>query len=148
MDADGATKVSDVEKLEQELQRISSGAFLTRLRDQPIIYTQAWPEMFVQALWVSYAVPFCEKALQALGIAPGSSCLQVAGSRSEAAGMVVGSRAHLEEEAIAKRHWIRNFLMRGFHLLVLLVAGGAVRDTQCGFKVCPASECPGGILLM
>lgn len=49
--------------------------------------------------------------------------------------MVVGSRAHLEEAAIAKRHWFRNFLMRGFHLLVLLVAGGAVRDTQCGFKV-------------
>lgn len=28
MDADGATKVSDVEKLESELQRISSGLFL------------------------------------------------------------------------------------------------------------------------
>ena len=60
------------------------------------------------------------------------------GSRSEALGMVVGSRAHLEKEAIAKRHWFRNFLMRGFHLLVLMVAGGAVRDTQCGFKVSSA----------
>ena len=49
--------------------------------------------------------------------------------------MVVGSRAHLEKEAIAKRHWYRNFLMRGFHMLVLFVAGGAVKDTQCGFKV-------------
>lgn len=49
--------------------------------------------------------------------------------------MVVGSRAHLEDDAIATRHWYRNFLMRGFHLLVLFVAGGSVRDTQCGFKV-------------
>ena len=53
--------------------------------------------------------------------------------------MVVGSRAHLEKEAIAKRHWYRNFLMRGFHMLVLFVAGGAVKDTQCGFKVGPMS---------
>lgn len=50
--------------------------------------------------------------------------------------MAVGSRAHLEADALARRHWFRNFLMRGFHLLVMFVAGGAVRDTQCGFKVC------------
>lgn len=49
--------------------------------------------------------------------------------------MAVGSRSHLENEALAKRSWYRNFLMRGFHLLVLSVAGGAIRDTQCGFKV-------------
>jgi len=30
--------------------------------------------------------------------------------------------------------WYRNALMRGFHLLVVLVAGSAVKDTQCGFK--------------
>ena len=58
-----------------------------------------------------------------------------AGSKEGAVGMVVGSRAHLEDAAIATRHWYRNFLMRGFHLLVLFVAGGSVRDTQCGFKV-------------
>ena len=29
----------------------------------------------------------------------------------------------------------RNLLMHGFHLLVMCVAGNAVRDTQCGFKV-------------
>ena len=49
--------------------------------------------------------------------------------------MAVGSRAHLESEAIAQRHWVRNLLMRGFHLLVVMVAGSRVRDTQCGFKV-------------
>lgn len=49
--------------------------------------------------------------------------------------MAVGSRAHLEKDAIAKRTAARNFLMHGFHLLVVAVAGPAVRDTQCGFKV-------------
>ena len=29
----------------------------------------------------------------------------------------------------------RNMLMRGFHLLVMLVVGDKVKDTQCGFKV-------------
>ena len=64
-----------------------------------------------------------------------SQKLAYAGSKDGAVGMVVGSRAHLEDAAIATRHWYRNFLMRGFHLLVLFVAGGSVRDTQCGFKV-------------
>lgn len=50
--------------------------------------------------------------------------------------MAVGSRAHLEADALARRHWFRNFLMRGFHLLVMFVAGGTVRDSQCGFKAC------------
>ncbi|WZZ48770.1 hypothetical protein YC2023_048877 [Brassica napus] len=46
-----------------------------------------------------------------------------------------GSRAHLEEKAIATRKWYRNFLMKGFHLVVLLAAGSGIRDTQCGFKM-------------
>lgn len=54
-------------------------------------------------------------------------------------GMSVGSRAHLESAAVAKRTFIRNFLMHGFHLLVTFVAGHAVKDTQCGFKVSPAA---------
>ena len=29
----------------------------------------------------------------------------------------------------------RNLLMRGFHLLVMMVIGDKVKDTQCGFKV-------------
>ncbi len=47
-----------------------------------------------------------------------------------------GSRAHLEEEDIVtKRTKLRNFAMHGFHLLVFLVVGGSIRDTQCGFKL-------------
>lgn len=48
---------------------------------------------------------------------------------------VWGSRAHLEKQALATRKWYRNILMKGFHLCVRLVAGGGIRDTQCGFKM-------------
>lgn len=48
--------------------------------------------------------------------------------------VVVGSRAHMEEESVVQRSYFRTFLMRGFHLLVLLCVRG-VRDTQCGFKL-------------
>lgn len=51
------------------------------------------------------------------------------------AALAVGSRAHLEAVTISRRAWYRNFLMHGFHFVVLLVAGGAIKDTQCGFKV-------------
>ncbi|KAH8861510.1 Dolichyl-phosphate beta-glucosyltransferase [Schistosoma japonicum] len=52
-------------------------------------------------------------------------------------GMAVmcGSRAHLEEQAIAKRHPLRNLLMYGFKLFVWLVCVRGIRDTQCGFKL-------------
>lgn len=67
--------------------------------------------------------------------------MSTAGSGVDKVGIAVGSRAHLEAEAIAKRHWVRNFLMRGFHLLVMIVAGGKIRDTQCGFKVSRQLPC-------
>lgn len=37
-----------------------------------------------------------------------------------------------------QRKWYRNFLMRGFHMCVLMVAGPGVRDTQVG--ECQTSE--------
>lgn len=53
--------------------------------------------------------------------------------RNEA--IVVGSRAHLEDEAIATRSFFRTILMHGFHFLVWLFAVRRIRDTQCGFKL-------------
>lgn len=50
-------------------------------------------------------------------------------------GVVVGSRAHLEKQAVAKRTFFRSVLMYGFHLLVWLFAVKTVKDTQCGFKL-------------
>ncbi|KAH6802932.1 Nucleotide-diphospho-sugar transferases superfamily protein [Perilla frutescens var. frutescens] len=95
LDADGATKVSDLEKLENQIHAVaakeqkygdsSAGDATSRIADVPIA--------------------------------------------------AFGSRAHLEEKALASRKWYRNFLMKGFHLVVLLAAGPGIRDTQCGFKM-------------
>jgi len=49
--------------------------------------------------------------------------------------VVCGSRAHLENEAIATRSLFRTILMVGFHACVRLFGTSAVRDTQCGFKL-------------
>lgn len=50
-------------------------------------------------------------------------------------GTSFGSRAHLEKAALAKRAFHRNILTHGFHLLVSLVVGNKIKDTQCGFKL-------------
>ncbi|KDE02236.1 hypothetical protein MVLG_07193 [Microbotryum lychnidis-dioicae p1A1 Lamole] len=51
-------------------------------------------------------------------------------------GVIVGSRAHLvRTEAVVKRSFLRNFLMRCFHAYLHLLGIRAIRDTQCGFKL-------------
>ncbi|XP_076910255.1 uncharacterized protein LOC143567832 [Bidens hawaiensis] len=91
LDADGATKVDDLEKLENQILAVakkkhqSDGDLSEAIQDIPIV--------------------------------------------------AFGSRAHLEKKALATRKWYRNFLMKGFHVVVLLAAGPGVRDTQCGFKM-------------
>lgn len=49
--------------------------------------------------------------------------------------IVCGSRAHLEDEAVASRSMFRTFLMYGFHMLVWVLTVRGIRDTQCGFKL-------------
>lgn len=49
--------------------------------------------------------------------------------------IVIGSRAHLENDAIASRSLFRTILMHGFHFLVWLFAVRGIKDTQCGFKL-------------
>ncbi|GIY63068.1 dolichyl-phosphate beta-glucosyltransferase [Caerostris extrusa] len=56
-------------------------------------------------------------------------------SKEDINAVVIGSRAHLEKEAIASRSLFRTILMYGFHFLVWLFAVRTVRDTQCGFKM-------------
>lgn len=99
MDADGATKVSDLERLEAKLAEISS------YKEDPV------------------KSPRANKAAAA-----------VAGP-SAPLGFVLGSRAHMQDSATAKRSALRNFLMHGFHVLVMMVVGNQIRDTQCGFKL-------------
>ncbi|KAJ3318937.1 dolichyl-phosphate beta-glucosyltransferase [Boothiomyces sp. JEL0866] len=51
-------------------------------------------------------------------------------------GIAVGSRAHMvDTDAVVKRSAFRNFLMRGFHLLVYILGIQHIKDTQCGFKL-------------
>uniref|UniRef100_A0A1I8GDS2 Dolichyl-phosphate beta-glucosyltransferase n=1 Tax=Macrostomum lignano TaxID=282301 RepID=A0A1I8GDS2_9PLAT len=78
-DADGATRFSDLDRLERELQSCTGGR--------------------------------CINAL------------------------ICGSRAHLQQDAVAQRSFVRNLLMHGFHLLVWLCCVRNVKDTQCGFKL-------------
>lgn len=54
---------------------------------------------------------------------------------SEDVAIVIGSRAHLEEDCLAQRSIFRNILMYGFHFLVWLFTVKGIRDTQCGFKL-------------
>ncbi|CAI9768301.1 unnamed protein product [Fraxinus pennsylvanica] len=95
LDADGATKVSDLEKLENQIHAVA-------------------------------------KKERKFGDSVASdSTLRI----SDVPIVAFGSRAHLEEKALATRKWYRNFLMKGFHVVVLLAAGSGIRDTQCGFKM-------------
>ncbi|KAI9083371.1 hypothetical protein K1719_034585 [Acacia pycnantha] len=95
LDADGATKVTDLEKLENRIQAVAKQEFKS-----------------------------------------GDSAASDSSFRiSDIPIAAFGSRAHLEEKALATRKWYRNFLMKGFHLVVLLAAGPGIRDTQCGFKM-------------
>ncbi|XP_013421087.1 dolichyl-phosphate beta-glucosyltransferase [Lingula anatina] len=48
--------------------------------------------------------------------------------------VVCGSRAHLQDEAVATRSFFRTILMYGFHILVWFLVKG-IKDTQCGFKL-------------
>ncbi|KAF9061957.1 glycosyltransferase family 2 protein [Rhodocollybia butyracea] len=61
---------------------------------------------------------------------------EITGGDEGGEGVVVGSRAHMvKSEAVVKRSFIRNMLMRSLHTLLLLVGVGHIRDTQCGFKL-------------
>jgi len=49
--------------------------------------------------------------------------------------IVIGSRAHLQEDATASRTFVRTLLMKAFHMFVAILCSRTVRDTQCGFKL-------------
>ncbi|KAI8970246.1 nucleotide-diphospho-sugar transferase [Mycotypha africana] len=56
--------------------------------------------------------------------------------KDEDKAVVIGSRSHLvTTDAVVKRSFIRNLLMRGFHLLVYIFGIRGIEDTQCGFKL-------------
>jgi dolichyl-phosphate beta-glucosyltransferase len=105
MDADGATRVSEVEKLEAKMKEL----LLLNSNTSTSSITSSGGKTN-GATTTAFATP-------------------------SPLGFVLGSRAHLQESAMAKRTAVRNILMHGFHALVTLVVGNKIRDTQCGFKL-------------
>ncbi|KAG2403811.1 uncharacterized protein HKW66_Vig0107310 [Vigna angularis] len=95
LDADGATKVTDLEKLENQIHAVAKSEY--HQGDS----SNCDPRFRISDVPVA----------------------------------VFGSRAHLEEKALATRKWYRNFLMKGFHLVVLLASGPGILLPQCGFKM-------------
>ncbi|GJY39408.1 dolichyl-phosphate beta-glucosyltransferase [Tanacetum coccineum] len=97
LDADGATKVDDLEKLENQILAVAKA-----------------------------------KGQMTSDSSEGIADIPI---------VAFGSRAHLEKKALATRKWYRNFLMKGFHLVVLLAAGPGVRDTQIIMQIFPEWQC-------
>ena len=48
---------------------------------------------------------------------------------------VLGSRAHLENDSVAQRSFMRTLLMHAFHFFVSMLVSNRIHDTQCGFKL-------------
>ncbi|KAG8167401.1 hypothetical protein KVR01_003090 [Diaporthe batatas] len=61
-------------------------------------------------------------------------------------GVAIGSRGHLVgSEAVVKRSAMRNFLMKSFHFVLMILtppATSRIRDTQCGFKLFSRAALP------
>ncbi|RYP18757.1 hypothetical protein DL765_003779 [Monosporascus sp. GIB2] len=60
--------------------------------------------------------------------------------------VAIGSRGHLVgSESVVKRSAIRNFLMKSFHMVLMILtppATSRIRDTQCGFKLFSRAALP------
>ncbi|KAF3558058.1 hypothetical protein F2Q69_00010873 [Brassica cretica] len=105
LDADGATKVTDLEKLENQILAVAREE--NSIRDP----TSKLVDFRIGDVQVS----------------------------------AFGSRAHLEEKAIATVKFLQTYTyaftyihvinVLGFWMYLLLAAGSGIRDTQCGFKM-------------
>ncbi|ENN82673.1 dolichyl-phosphate beta-glucosyltransferase isoform X1 [Dendroctonus ponderosae] len=106
-DADGATKFADLRKLEDSLKELVVCKLLL---------SNCYNERLKRGKFAADYLSKPEITADTLAI-------------------TVGSRAHLEDEAVASRTVFRTILMYGFHFLVWLFAVKGIRDTQCGFKL-------------
>ena len=100
------------------------------MRDGRAAFQGTYKELLSSGLDLTALLPKDELEAAELAAAP-SAAAAAAG-----AAVAVGSRAHLEGAAIARRSALRNLLMHAFHALVTVVGGvRGIRDTQCGFKL-------------
>ena len=120
MDADGATSISEIEKLESALSHLVESGDGREMKEEKS--PSSWDRL--------------------AGRSGRAAALTASPAFEEKAAFVLGSRAHLQNEAIATRTFLRNIMMHGFHSLVTLVVGNTIRDTQCGFKVSAPSFLP------
>ena len=118
MDADGATAIEEVEKLERALEAVQGERATERDADSTTKGNTAGTNTNANTKANS-----------------NSNTNTNTNTNTNNRILVAGSRAHLQATATAKRTALRNFLMHGFHALVTLVVGNEIRDTQCGFKL-------------
>ena len=118
MDADGATAIEEVEKLERALEAVQGERATERDADSTTKGNTAGTNTNTNANANTKA-----------------NSNSNTNTNTNNRILVAGSRAHLQATATAKRTALRNFLMHGFHALVTLVVGNEIRDTQCGFKL-------------
>lgn len=136
MDADGATKVSDLDRMDEALDLLVSREMEKRRRKMEVGKGSgsggSGARVLASASATSTSTTTTLPAADAAAFAFASPALPPAWTVPAAA---LGSRAHLAPGVAARRAAHRNFLMRGFRLLVAAVAGDSVKDTQCGFKL-------------
>ena len=118
MDADGATAIEEVEKLERALEAVQGERATERDADSTTKGNTAGTNTNTNA-----------------NANANTKANSNTNTNTNNRILVAGSRAHLQATATAKRTALRNFLMHGFHALVTLVVGNEIRDTQCGFKL-------------
>eukprot|EP00922_Rhytidocystis_sp_ex-Travisia-forbesii_P039904 GHVS01059351.1.p1 GENE.GHVS01059351.1~~GHVS01059351.1.p1 ORF type:complete len:363 (+),score=31.73 GHVS01059351.1:199-1287(+) len=122
VDADGASDISDLPLLEQQL--------LSRQQQHSCSTTNTCSG----SLSVDNTITTTTSSSVV-----SSSARTMSGQSSSPphGGMIVfGSRKHLvDSPATAQRSWHRNLLMHCFHILVKCVVGSKIKDTQCGFKL-------------
>jgi len=136
-DADGATKFSDLQKLDDSLRKVLGCKLCTVFKKKlrffyyylQIIYLHL--EVIILLFFLDnykfYIISFDKFVSVDYTSNPAHTAFSSA--------VICGSRAHLEKEETAKRSYFRLFLMHGFHFLVWLLCVKDIRDTQCGFKL-------------
>ena len=138
MDADGATRASDLDRLDEALDALVSKEIERRRRSVAAGKNGGagaaggGGARVLAAAATATAAAAAAPPADAAAFAFASPVPLPAWAVPAAA---LGSRAHLAPGVAAKRAAHRNLLMRGFRLLVSAVAGDSVRDTQCGFKL-------------
>ncbi len=130
MDADGATAIEEVEKLERALEAVQGERATERDADSTTKGNTAGTNTNTNANANTMA-----NSNTNTNTNTNSNTNSNTNTNTNNRILVAGSRAHLQATATAKRTALRNFLMHGFHALVTLVVGNEIRDTQCGFKL-------------